>query len=157
MHSSTARTSTPLGVLEVAWSGDGLRRVALQPDATAGSLAPMPPAWLAEELAAYFRDGRHRFSLPLQLTGTAFQQRVWSLLRAIPPGRTRTYGEIAAELGSGARAVGNACRANPCPIVVPCHRVVGRADLGGFAGDTDGRLLRMKRWLLAHEDAGHRA
>jgi methylated-DNA-[protein]-cysteine S-methyltransferase len=76
---------------------------------------------------------------------------IWALLRAIPVGQTRTYGEVARELGSAARAVGQACRANPCPIVVPCHRVVGRHGLGGFAGDHQGSRLAIKRWLLHHE------
>jgi methylated-DNA-[protein]-cysteine S-methyltransferase len=72
-------------------------------------------------------------------------------LRSIPPGRTRTYGELASKLGTSARAVGGACRANPCPVVVPCHRVVAANGLGGFAGDTSGRKLEVKRWLLRHE------
>jgi methylated-DNA-[protein]-cysteine S-methyltransferase len=85
------------------------------------------------------------------VAGTPFQRRVWEAMRAIPPGRTRTYGDLAAELGTSPRAIGGACRANPCPIVVPCHRVVGATGLGGFAGDTSGHKVEVKRWLLRHE------
>jgi len=90
--------------------------------------------------------------LPLRAAGTAFQRRVWGRIDAIPSGKTRTYGELANEIGSGPRAVGNACGANPYPVVVPCHRVVA-ADgrLGGFAGNRAGFLLDVKRWLLNHE------
>jgi methylated-DNA-[protein]-cysteine S-methyltransferase len=106
---------------------------------------------VARQLARYFADGRGGFDLALAPRGTEFQRRVWALMRAIPAGETRTYGSIARELGSAPRAVGQACRANPLPIVVPCHRVVAAHGLGGFAGDTSGRRLAVKRWLLRHE------
>jgi methylated-DNA-[protein]-cysteine S-methyltransferase len=77
-----------------------------------------------------------------------FTKKVWRCIRRIPWGHMRTYGDIAGRLSSprAARAVGNACAANPLPILVPCHRVVGKGELGGFAA---GR--RWKRFLLAHE------
>ena len=103
------------------------------------------------QLQAYFRDPQHRFSLPLQPIGTPFQLRVWEALRRIPAGQTRSYGEVARHLGSGARAVGGACRANPIPVIIPCHRVVGARDIGGFMGVTAGRGLQLKQRLLAHE------
>lgn len=103
------------------------------------------------QLRAYFRGERTTFDLPLAPRGTAFQQRVWEALRAIPPGETATYGAIAARLGQPAasRAVGAANGRNPLAIVVQCHRVIG-ADgaLTGYAGG-----LHRKRWLLAHEGA----
>ena len=114
-----------------------------------------PPGAMTHQLNAYFEGRCFVFDLPLALAGTPFQQRVWAALQAIPPGQTRTYGELARELGSAPRAIGQACRANPCPIVVPCHRVVARQGLGGFAGDTSGRRLAAKRWLLEHEGAIH--
>lgn len=119
---------------------------------------PAPAAGLAGEaarqLARYFREPRAGFSLPLALEGTAFQRRVWEALRAIPPGQTLTYGALARRLGSSARAVGGACRANPVPLIVPCHRVVAAGGLGGFGGATSGPRTRLKRWLLAHERGG---
>jgi methylated-DNA-[protein]-cysteine S-methyltransferase len=103
-------------------------------------------------LRDYFANGQTLINLPLDLRGTDFQRRVWQALLQIPPGQTRSYGQLAQQLGSSARAVGNACRANPCPIVVPCHRVLARNGLGGYAGETqEGEQLQIKRWLLRHE------
>ena len=95
------------------------------------------------------------FDLPLKLSGTHHQIAVWEAMMAIPAGETRTYGELAQAIGSSARAVGGACGANPIPIVVPCHRVVGAGGaLGGFMGAREeGFELSIKRWLLAHEGA----
>ncbi len=114
--------------------------------------SPLPAA-IRAALDRYFRDGRAGLDLPLAPAGTPFQHRVWQALRAIPPGSTRTYGELARELGTSARAIGGACRANPCLIAVPCHRVVARDSLGGFAGERGGKRLAVKRWLLRHEGA----
>lgn len=109
----------------------------------------------ARQLRAYLMDARFEFTLPLQPKGTPFQRRVWSGIAAIPTGQTTSYGELAQAIGSGPRAVGNACGANPFPLVVPCHRVVAsRGGLGGFAHQRGGFLLDVKRWLLAHERAG---
>ncbi|OYV34349.1 MAG: cysteine methyltransferase [Thiomonas sp. 20-64-5] len=130
-----------------------LRLDYLAPDAPLS--APESPLCraLTAQLHAYCDDPGHRFDLPLAPVGTAFQQRVWALLRQIPPGQTRSYGDAALELHSAARAVGQACAANPFAPIVPCHRIVARAGLGGFAHSTavDGYLLAIKRWLLVHE------
>lgn len=142
----------PVGPLGVRWEGEVLTGIDLDPmvERPDSNPACLPKA-IHAQLRAYFENPSACFDLSLRLPGTAFQQRVWAELRRIPPGETRTYGEIARLLGSGARAVGQACRANPCPIVVPCHRVVAASGLGGFAGDTSGRKLDVKRWLLNHE------
>ena len=88
----------------------------------------------------------------LRLIGTPFQRRVWAVLQQIPPGVTRTYGELARRLGTSPRAVGGACRANPVPLFVPCHRVVtAGGGAGGFAGHGSGRWPQIKRWLLDRE------
>lgn len=117
-------------------------------------VAPKTP--LAQEavrqLRAWLKDPGFEFGLPLAPAGTHFQRRVWDQIAAIPSGQTRTYGEVATAIRSGPRAVGNACGANPYPIVVPCHRVVGaNHGLGGFARQSGGFLLDVKRWLLNHE------
>lgn len=83
--------------------------------------------------------------------GTDFQQRVWYELSQIHLGETRTYGDIANKLNSSPRAVGNACRKNPIQIIIPCHRVVSAKGIGGYAGETEGKQLKIKRWLLSHE------
>jgi methylated-DNA-[protein]-cysteine S-methyltransferase len=143
---------TPIGLIALHWRGarrtGALERVVL---AAGGLDAPPAPKWLSATFSAYFQDPSQAIGLPARLIGTAFQQRVWRAIAAIPAGSTRTYGALAAALGSSPRAVGGACRANPCPLVVPCHRVVARQGLGGFAGDRGGRLLAIKRHLLAHE------
>jgi methylated-DNA-[protein]-cysteine S-methyltransferase len=106
---------------------------------------------IVAELQRYFSNPQTRFSIPLYLSGTVFQRRVWQALRKLPAGRTAQYGELARQLGTGARAIGNACRANPIPIVVPCHRVLAAHGLGGYSGATQGSSLGIKRRLLEHE------
>lgn len=105
----------------------------------------------ARQLERYREDADAPFDLPLAIEGTPFQKSVWQAMRAIPRGRTRTYGELARELGGEARAVGQACGDNRLPIVIPCHRVVAAGGIGGFAHATDGYLIEAKRWLLLHE------
>jgi methylated-DNA-[protein]-cysteine S-methyltransferase len=148
---NNALIDSPLGPIGLRWDGETLTGVDLEPGPAWQGAGDTPPKAVARQLARYFADGRGGFDLALAPRGTEFQQRVWSLMRAIPAGETRTYGSIARELGSAPRAVGQACRANPLPIVVPCHRVVAAHGLGGFAGDTSGRRLAVKRWLLRHE------
>ena len=105
----------------------------------------------AQQLEAYLADPDAEFDLPLAIEGTPFQLALWQVLRGIPRGRTRTYGELAKELNGEARAVGQACGDNRLPVVIPCHRVVAADGIGGFAHSTGGYLLEAKRWLLAHE------
>jgi methylated-DNA-[protein]-cysteine S-methyltransferase len=108
------------------------------------------------QLRSYFAGKRRAFDLPLAPRGTEFQRAVWDALRRIPYGETTTYTDIAQRIGRPAavRAVGAANGANPIPIVIPCHRVIGAS--GGLTGFGGG--LPTKRWLLDHEArvAGHR-
>ncbi|MCP5196828.1 MAG: methylated-DNA--[protein]-cysteine S-methyltransferase [Gammaproteobacteria bacterium] len=115
--------------------------------------SPMDAATQAvvTQLEAYFHDPRALFTLPLAPQGTAFQQRVWAALQAILPGTVLTYGELARQLDTAARPIGGACRDNPIPILIPCHRVVSQRGLGGYAGEVTGGPLGIKRWLLRHE------
>ena len=153
MFDERTLVDTPIGPIGVAWKDGRITGVNLDPDSVEGGENPLPAA-LADGFGAYFRDGSVRLDLPVVLAGTPFQRRVWQALQSIPPGRTVTYGELARKLETSARAIGGACRANPCPILVPCHRVVGRTGLGGFSGDTSGRKLEVKRRLLRHEGNG---
>jgi methylated-DNA-[protein]-cysteine S-methyltransferase len=141
----------PLGILVAGGLLQEIRWLEAPPEDRIGA-AGDPLAWEVErQLQAYFEEPRWRFDLPMAPRGTRFQRRVWERLGGIPPGTTCGYGELARELGTGARALANACRINPFPIVVPCHRVVAVGGLGGYAGQRKGRLVRIKRWLLAHE------
>lgn len=114
-------------------------------NATAGAAAHALRAWIDAP--------DEPFPIPLAACGTPFRRRVWDEIRTIPRGRTATYGELAVRLGSAPRAIGQACGANPYPLVVPCHRVTATGGLGGFANAHDGWLLEVKRWLLAFEGA----
>jgi methylated-DNA-[protein]-cysteine S-methyltransferase len=107
------------------------------------------------QIQSYLEDPAFEFDLPLRLGGTRHRLAVWEAMQRIPAGKTRSYGEIAGELHSSARAVGGACGANPIPVVVPCHRVIAAGgDIGGFMGArADGFERDIKRWLLEHEGA----
>lgn len=103
-----------------------------------------------EQLQSYFAGDLSEFDLPLHVAGTAFQKAVCDAMLAIPLGQTRTYGEIAADLGVSAQAVGSACGHNPIPVIIPCHRVMGaNGRLTGFSGmggvETKVALLRHER------------
>lgn len=148
---------TPIGPLLLAGDGDALKLVHFQ----AGPRPLRPPrAWVANaapfratvrQLAEYFAGRRREFDLPLAADGTAFQRAVWRVLATIPYGATISYAELARRIGNAraSRAVGLANGANPLPIVVPCHRVIGSdGSLTGFGGG-----LELKRKLLALEGA----
>ncbi len=87
------------------------------------------------QLEAYFDGKTHAFDLPLCPAGTEYQRRVWHLMEEIPYGGTRSYGAMAKDLDSSARAVGMACGANPIPVIIPCHRVLAANGMGGYSGD----------------------
>ncbi len=119
--------------------------------------APLPPhdrvaERACREIDRYLADPGYLFTLPYRLDGTPFQRRVWREIEKLCPIKTITYGEMARQLRSGARAVGSACGANPVPLIVPCHRVLAAGGaLGGFMGGKDPFPLSVKRWLLRHE------
>lgn len=108
-------------------------------------------AGIKRQFIQYFQNANTDISMDVEVKGTDFQQSVWALISAIQKGDTCTYSDIAEQLGSSPRAVGNACRANPVPLVVPCHRVVAKSGLGGFAGKRKGINIDTKTWLLNHE------
>jgi len=105
----------------------------------------------ARQLERYRADPDATFDLPLLIEGSPLQRAVWEAMCSIPRGQTRTYGDLAQQLGAEARAVGQACGDNRLPIVIPCHRVVAANGIGGFAHATEGFLIETKRWLLRHE------
>ena len=108
---------------------------------------------IAEQLREYFAGARRDFDLPLAPEGTEFRKRVWSALRTIPYGQTRTYADVAGMVECrAARAIGQANRHNPIPIVIPCHRVTAADGIGGYAGEgADGKTVDTKRALLRLE------
>ncbi|WP_170401685.1 methylated-DNA--[protein]-cysteine S-methyltransferase [Ruegeria arenilitoris] len=104
----------------------------------------------ASQIRAYAEGRLKKFDLPLRVVGSEFQKQVCDLMSAIPFGDTRTYGDIAHDLGCPAQAVGQACGANPIPVIIPCHRVLAASGLGGFSGQggVEGKVA-----LLRHEGA----
>jgi O-6-methylguanine DNA methyltransferase len=148
------RIETAFGPLVASFTERGLARLEFGSQAQRGaeSVGPgsAPPVKaLARALGRYLSGDGWDFTVPLDLSrGTDFDRAVWGALRRIPPGETRTYGDVARALGRprAARAVGNACGRNPVPVVVPCHRVVASGGIGGF-----GLGLGLKRRLLALE------
>jgi methylated-DNA-[protein]-cysteine S-methyltransferase len=104
----------------------------------------------ARQLDAYFAGKLADFDLPLHPAGSDFERRVWAQMQTIPYGKTRSYGELAEAIGSAPRAVGGACGKNPIPIVIPCHRVLAKAGMGGYSGAGG---LKTKHALLALEGA----
>ncbi len=149
-----AKLPTPFAVLGIRAGDDRVEEIVFLPR---GGVTLAPRDRFVErvclQIERYLDDPESGFDLPLAPRGTLFQRRVWAKIAAIGPGRTRTYGEIARELGSAARAVGQACGANPVPLVVPCHRVLAAGGIGGFAHHETGFHLSVKRWLLEHEGA----
>ena len=146
--------TTPIGRIGLRLEGDRLVELDPWPD---DATAERPPETAAARRAvdavqAFLADSRAGSDVELAAQGTPFQQRVWAALREIPPGETRSYGDLARELGSSPRAVGGACRANPIPLLIPCHRVVAASGIGSFAGESgEGAKLALKRRLLALE------
>jgi len=136
----------------VATRGERVVEIKYLPPSVAAVAAKIPLAErAARQLERYRADPDTRFDLPVVIEGTPLQRAVWDAMCAIPRGKTRTYGDIARELGADARDIGQACGDNRLPIVIPCHRVVAANGLGGFAHATSGYLIEVKRWLLAHE------
>ena len=145
---------TAFGTFEATFSDGGVTELRF-PHQSSGSAASAyaPALLLAEELDAYLRGQLTTFSVPLDLRGTPFQLSVWNALREIPYGEVRSYASLAAAIGrpSAVRAVGAANGANPVPIIVPCHRVIGSSGrLVGFGGGLDwkARLLSIEQSLL---------
>lgn len=149
-----AVVALPAMCVGVRTAGDAIGEITYLPRTTA---LVAPDNALAEraarQLERYAADPDFRFELPLADAGTPFQRRVWAAIRSIHRGRTLTYGEMARGLRSAPRAVGQACGANPFPLVIPCHRVVGAKGIGGFAHHGDGFHIEVKQWLLRHESA----
>ena len=149
----TARLRTPFSVLGIRERGGRIVAIDYLP-LLSEELAPTSSlaAKAIRQLLTYIDDPAALFDLPVAANGTAYENRVWGKISAIPSGQVRTYGEIAKAIGSMPRAVGGACGRNPLPLIIPCHRVVAAGGrLGGFMGGKDHDPLAIKRWLLRHE------
>jgi methylated-DNA-[protein]-cysteine S-methyltransferase len=150
MTSAETTYASPFGPVRLRADADALVELSFADGRADGDSEGHPVlAAACAQLDEYFTGTRTAFDLPLRLGGTAWEQRVWAALRAIPYGETTTYGALALRLGApgAARAVGSANGRNPVSIVVPCHRVLGSSGaLTGYAGG-----LERKTALLQHE------
>ena len=138
---------SPIGPIKIRETGGAITRVAWG----TGAQDETPLLQDAKrQLLAYFAQEITEFDLPVKVEGSDLQRKACDVMRAIPFGETRTYGDLAKELGVPAQAVGQACGGNPIPIIIPCHRILGANGLGGFSGGTG---IESKVWLLRHEGA----
>jgi methylated-DNA-[protein]-cysteine S-methyltransferase len=143
---------SPIGKLGLNLSAKGVSQIRYLSNNMALNV---PESGLAldvfQQLADYFELRRSGFDLPLDIAGTPYQQKVWQVISRIPYGQSKAYSEIASKINSGPRAVGNACRHNPIPIIIPCHRVTKKNAIGGYCGSTRDAEVQQKDWLLHHE------
>ena len=143
-----AAVDSPIGKVYVESDGDRITRVTY--DAPGRGKRGKRPKILAEavvQLQAYFAGRRKKFDLPLYHVGSPYRKSMWQRLLKIPFGQVLTYEQLSAEVGGNARSAGTACSDNPLPILVPCHRVVGKDGLlTGYVGE-----IWRKKWLLEHE------
>jgi methylated-DNA-[protein]-cysteine S-methyltransferase len=139
---------SPLGDLTLTASPRGLTGLLFGGHSEGNSCSLLEEARV--QLLEYFNGTRRTFTIPTDIHGSAFQTLVWSQMVKIPYGQTLTYGQLAARIGKpcAARAVGNACGANPVAILVPCHRVVGASGTGGYSGSCG---VKGKQFLLRLE------
>jgi methylated-DNA-[protein]-cysteine S-methyltransferase len=143
--------NVPFGAVSVNIQSDYVVGIALFPDAQQIREATSQfGQYLAHQMSQYFQEPNSKVNIPYAPAGTSFQKRVWNAISNIPAGKTLTYSELAQRVGSGPRAVANACGANKIPLLIPCHRVVAKNGLGGFMQGIEGGLS-IKEWLLAHE------
>lgn len=142
-----ASLDTPVGVLSVTEQDGAITGLAWS-DVSTGRSALLDAA--LQQLQAYFAGELTAFDLPLRVAGSDFQRAVCDAMLAIPLGETRTYGDIARDLGAPPQPVGNACGSNPIPVIIPCHRVLAANGLGGFSGAGG---VETKVTLLKHERA----
>lgn len=143
-----ARFMTPLGGFEVCHDEHFIYQSSFKDLDDFACNHPLSKQ-IEKELSAYFKNPHHRFQLQLKPHGSSFQQKVWNALRVIPAGRTLSYGELAHHLQTSPRAIGQACKTNKITLFIPCHRIVGKHNPGGFMGKEE--ALQYKLNLLEHE------
>jgi methylated-DNA-[protein]-cysteine S-methyltransferase len=151
MQTDTYRYDSPLGPLLLTLADGALFALEYETSGANESYPELPGGAVRGWLDGYFKGAETSVVPPLAMRGTTFQQRVWRAMLDIPVGSTRTYGEIAKLIGSAPRAVGQACKRNFLPIIIPCHRVVGGQSIGGYEGALAGQRVERKSWLLQHE------
>ena len=142
---------TPVGQLIFRTHGKILCNIEWITHPSSGKITSPLPKELQKQFNGCWLSPKPEITLPLLCQGTAFQHTVWDLLCHIPIGQTKTYAELANTLNTSPRALANACRKNPFPLLIPCHRVLAKTGIGGYAGTVTGKLIIIKKSLLQYE------
>lgn len=140
---------TPIGKIAALSQKNIITRCQWLTDDSSANQTTNKSDLVSDALNTYFDTAKFLNKLALSPGGTPFQLKVWNRLQKIPSGETMTYGDLAAELNTSSRAIGQACRTNPLVLFIPCHRIVSKAGLGGYMGIQ--KNLSIKSWLLEHE------
>jgi methylated-DNA-[protein]-cysteine S-methyltransferase len=144
--------ATPIGKFGVMFTDGRVRQTSfLPPKTTLVFSQTSKERLIISQIKKYFVKSSHKFKLLVDLHGTNLQQKIWRTLQKIPVGEVRTYGELAKLLQTSPRVIGNACRSNPIPLIIPCHRVVAASGVGGYCGSSS-KNIKIKKWLLAYEN-----
>jgi len=160
LEHSIIKITSPIGDISITSEGDYV--ISLECLATnfrkkissismQGNCSPSVQKNIIEQLQAYFEVPSAKINIPFKLSGTSFQKKVWHALKKTELGTSLTYLQLAQKLDTSARAIGQACRKNPIPLIIPCHRVVSSQGLGGFMGGHSAKYLQIKKQLLHHE------
>lgn len=143
---------TPIGKLGIVFTGGGVTGINFLPPTIALSIPKnIKERQVVAKIKKYFCNPCYKFKLLMGISGTLLQKKIWRALQKIPVGKVETYGELAKMLKTSPRVIGNACRLNPLPIIIPCHRVIAADGLGGYSGRS-AKNIKIKKWLLAHEN-----
>ena len=145
--------NSPLSVLYLSVCDDQIQSLEYEPQHIDSFNLPLPGGDIKVWLDAYFAGQPLNDNPVMTLEGSEFQKKVWAIMLTIPYGETLSYGEVSKVLGSAPRAVGQACKRNPIPLIVPCHRIVAKHSVGGYEGVTEGHRLDRKKWLIKHEQS----
>lgn len=142
---------SPLSVLYLSVCDQQILKLEYEPENADCFDKFLPDGDIKNWLDAYFAGQPLQHSPAMQADGTDFQKKVWNVMLTIPYGETLSYGDVSRVLDSAPRAVGQACKRNPLPVLIPCHRVIAKHSIGGYEGSTTGSRIDRKQWLLEHE------
>ena len=147
MNLNSTTFSSPVGVISLFENNGSISSLKFQSNCSSSNNPTL--LYAQAQLLEYFAGTRKTFELSLYLNGTAFQTKVWKAIKRIPYGQTMTYGALAKILGTSPRAIGLTCAANPTPILIPCHRVIGKNN--NLTGYSAGKGIKTKKQLLLRE------
>lgn len=152
-YTDVFETGTPIGRVKITSNEIGVVAIQLLTDDEVTTASLSTVAKLAkDQILNYLANPSAELNFPTNPQGTVFQNKIWDDLRNIPVGAKVTYVEFASKHGTAPRPIANACRSNPLPIIVPCHRVVAKGEIMGYSSERSSKLVEVKRWLREHEE-----